>query len=135
MKQWMRVWGGVTYVLVGAVLTAVEIAGNAVAAEGGEVVPPKSGPAKMPLPLKVVGTQILNSNNEPVLLRGVNTASLEWTSDGQGHILQTVKTAIEDWHVNHIRLPLSQDRWFGKAPEQKDEGRAYRALVKEVVDL
>ena len=26
----------------------------------------------MPLPLKVVGTQILNSKNEPVLLRGVN---------------------------------------------------------------
>jgi endoglucanase len=89
----------------------------------------------MPLPLKVVGTQILNSKNEPVLLRGVNCASMEWTSDGQGHILASVKTAIDDWHVNHIRLPLAQDRWFGKAPEQKDEGKAYRALVKEVVDL
>jgi len=89
----------------------------------------------MPLPLKVVGTQILNSRNEPVLLRGVNCASLEWTSDGQGHILQSVQVAIDDWHVNHIRLPLTQDRWFGKAPEQKDEGKAYRALVKEVVDL
>ena len=49
--------------------------------------------------------------------------------------MQSVKVAIDDWHVNHIRLPLSQDRWFGKAPEQKDEGKAYRALVKEVVDL
>jgi endoglucanase len=89
----------------------------------------------MPLPLKVVGTQILNSKNEPVLLRGVNCASMEWTSNGEGHILQSVKVAIDDWHVNHIRLPLAQDRWFGKAPEQKDEGKAYRALVKEVVDL
>ena len=89
----------------------------------------------MPLPLKVVGTQILNSKNEPVLLRGVNCASMEWTSNGEGHILQSVKTAIDEWHVNHIRLPLAQDRWFGKAPEQKDEGKAYRALVKEVVDL
>ncbi|HEV2471771.1 MAG TPA: cellulase family glycosylhydrolase, partial [Chthonomonadales bacterium] len=61
--------------------------------------------------------------------------SMEWTSDGEGHILTTVKTAIEDWHVNIIRLPLSQDRWFGKAPEQKDGGAAYRALVKQVVDL
>ena len=33
------------------------------------------------------------------------------------------RRAIRDWHVNHIRLPLAQDRWFGKAPEQKDEGR------------
>jgi aryl-phospho-beta-D-glucosidase BglC (GH1 family) len=60
---------------------------------------------------------------------------MEWTSNGEGHILQSVKVAIEDWRVNHIRLPLAQDRWFGKAPEQKDDGKAYRAPVKEVVDL
>ena len=92
------------------------------------------GPPAMPLALKVVGTQILNSRNEPVRLLGVNTAALEWSSNGEGHILTTVKTAIRDWHVNHVRLPLAQDRWFGKAPEQKDEGKAYRALVKEIVD-
>jgi hypothetical protein len=83
----------------------------------------------------VVGKQLVNSRNERVRLRGVNTASLEWTSDGEGHILETVRVAIRDWRANVIRLPLSQDRWFGKAPEQKDEGKAYRALVKQVVDL
>jgi len=88
-----------------------------------------------PSPLKVVNTQLMNSQNGPVRLRGVNTACLEWTSDGEGHILDTVKTAIRDWRVNIIRLPLAQDRWFGKAPEQKDGGRAYRALVKQVVDM
>lgn len=86
------------------------------------------------LPLKVAGTRILDSKNQPVRLRGVNAASLEWTSDGQGHILQTVNVAIRDWHVNVIRLPLSQDRWFGKAPEQNDGGKAYRELVRQVVD-
>jgi hypothetical protein len=90
---------------------------------------------KSPLPLKVVGTAIANTEGQPVRLRGVNTASMEWTSNGEGHILKTVETAIRDWHVNHIRLPLAQDRWFGKAPEQKDDGNAYRALVKQVVDL
>jgi len=89
---------------------------------------------KMPLPLKVAGTQILNRDNQPVILRGVNAASLEWTTDGQGHILQSVNTAIQDWHANIIRLPLAQDRWFGKAPGQQDEGVAYRALVKAIVD-
>jgi len=88
-----------------------------------------------PLALKVSGTQVLNSENKPVTLRGVNAASLEWTIDGEGHILETVRVAIEDWHVNIIRLPLSQDRWFGKDPNQNDEGKAYRALVKEIVDL
>jgi hypothetical protein len=86
-----------------------------------------------PLPLKVVGTHLENSRGDRVRLRGVNAASLEWTSTGE-HILQTVDVAIRDWHANHIRLPLAQDRWFGKAPEQKDDGAAYRALVKRVVD-
>ncbi len=87
-----------------------------------------------PLPLKVVKNQVLDSRDQPVRLRGVNTACLEWTSNGEGHILDTVKTAITDWHVNHIRLPLAQDRWFGKAPEQTDGGRSYRGLVDQVVD-
>lgn len=91
--------------------------------------------ANAPLPLHVAGPKILNSKGEPVLLRGVNTASLEWTSDGQGQILTTVNVAIHDWHVNIIRLPLAQDRWFGKAPEQHDEGKAYRELVQRIVDL
>ena len=86
------------------------------------------------LPLKVSGTRILDGKNRPVRLRGVNAASLEWTSDGGGHILQTVNVAIRDWHANIIRLPLSQDRWFGKAPEQHDGGKAYRELVQQVVD-
>ena len=88
-----------------------------------------------PLPLKVVGTKILNSRGEPVLLRGVNAASMEWSSDGQGHILDTVNKAIHDWHVNIIRLPLTQDRWFGKAPEQTDGGQSYRALVRQIVNV
>ena len=46
-----------------------------------------------------------------------------------------MKTAITDWHVNVIRLPLAQDRWFGKAREQKDGGEAYRKLVDTVVEL
>jgi hypothetical protein len=53
-----------------------------------------NAPGKL-LPLKVVGTKILDSNNQPVRLRGVNAASLEWTSDGDGHILQTVNVARE----------------------------------------
>jgi hypothetical protein len=102
---------------------------------GAAVFSTKDAAAAQPLPLRVVGTQVLNSRGEPVRLRGVNTASLEWSSDGERHILETVKVAIKDWHVNHIRLPLAQDRWFGKAREQKDEGTSYRALVKQVVDL
>lgn len=87
-----------------------------------------------PLPLQVVGTNILNNLGQRVLLRGVNVASMEWSSDGQGRVLQTVAVAIRDWHANIIRLPLSQDRWFGYGPEQADGGGAYRALTHQIVD-
>ena len=90
--------------------------------------------ATKPLPLKVIGTQLQNSAGAPVRLRGVNTASMEWTSDGEGHFLETVMIALRVWHANVIRLPLSQDRWFGKAPEQTDKGKYYRILVRQVVD-
>src|SRR5438105_4784067 len=75
------------------------------------------------LPLKVAGTQLVDERNERIRLRGVNTASLEWSSDGERHILDTVQTAIRNWQANVIRLTLAQDRWFGKAPEQKDGGQ------------
>jgi hypothetical protein len=88
-----------------------------------------------PLPLHVAGTNVLNSKGEPVWLRGVNAASMEFSSDGEGHILKTVSVAIQDWHVSVVRLPLSQDRWFGKGPEQRDGGESYRSLVRQIVVL
>jgi len=77
---------------------------------------------------------LVTERGDPVLLRGVNAACLEFTSDGEGHIMETVLRAIRDWHVNVIRVPVSQDRWFGTAPEQHDQGVAYRALVQKVID-
>ncbi|HLJ54383.1 MAG TPA: cellulase family glycosylhydrolase, partial [Chthonomonadaceae bacterium] len=90
-------------------------------------------PAKLP-ELHVSGAHVVNTRNRRVRLRGVNAASMEWSSNGEGHILSSVKTAIQDWKVNIIRLPLAQDRWFGKAQDQTDAGAAYRALVQQVVD-
>jgi hypothetical protein len=94
-----------------------------------------AGLAAAPLPLKVTGNQLLNSNNQVVRLRGVNCASVEWSVDGDGHILKTLEVAVVEWHANLIRLPLSQDRWFGKAPEQRDAGAGYRALVRQLADF
>ncbi|MGE3818225.1 MAG: cellulase family glycosylhydrolase [Isosphaeraceae bacterium] len=115
---------------VGAMVLA---SGAPMVARGQE--PAARAPGSTPLPLRVVGTRVLNSRDEPVRLRGVNVASLEWTSDGEGRVVETVRTAIRDWNVNHVRLPLSQDRWFGKAPERSDGGTAYRALVDEIVEI
>lgn len=90
-------------------------------------------PPKLPA-LRVSGNKVVDDRGAPVRLRGVNCASMEWTSDGEGHILSTIRAAITDWHANIVRLPLSQDRWFGRAPEQHDGGKAYRALVQTIVN-
>ncbi len=89
---------------------------------------------RLPLPLNVVGTRILNSEGKSILLRGVNAAGMEWDVRGEGHILDTVNEAIRNWHVNVIRIPLAQDRWFGVTTEQHDGGKAYQALVKKIVE-
>lgn len=91
--------------------------------------------AAAPLPLRVAGNQLLDSGGQPVLLRGVNCAGMEWSSDGDGLILKTIKVAVTEWKANLIRLPLAQDRWFGKASDQRDAGAGYRALVRQAVDL
>ncbi len=79
--------------------------------------------------------EIIGDDEREIKLYGVNRAGLEWESrDGQ--ILDSVKFACDDWHANIIRLPVSQDRWFGKMPEQNDENNAekYRARVDEIID-
>jgi hypothetical protein len=89
-----------------------------------------------PLPLKVVKTHVVNSRGQRVRLRGVNAPGLSWSNDGERHqVIKTMEVALRDWHANIVRLPLSQDRWFGKAPHQKDGGKSYRAIVHEAVEL
>lgn len=89
-----------------------------------------------PSMLGVSGNQLVDASGRPARLRGVNCAGMEFSSTGQdGRIVETVRVAVTEWHANLIRLPLSQDRWFGKAPDQGDGGKAYRALVQRLVDL
>jgi len=120
--------------MLGTTLRAVTIALISTCVYAGFAAPPTAKGSHQPLQLKVVGTKIVDSNGKAIVLRGVNAASMEWTLNGEGHILDTVNVAIKDWHVNIIRLPLCQDRWFGVTPEQKDKGAAYQALVRQIVD-
>jgi endoglucanase len=77
--------------------------------------------------------KVLDATGKPVWLYGVNIASLEWRTEGD-HVQQSVNRAIQDWKVTLIRLPLAQDRWFGKMKDQTDGGAAYRAIVDGLVD-
>ena len=84
--------------------------------------------------LKVAGNQILGPGGKPVLLQGLCVDSLQW-SYGE-NILWSIRTAIDDWKANVIRLPVSPEFWFGHAPYQKPgDEEAYRKTVDQVIQL
>lgn len=83
--------------------------------------------------LHTKGTDLFDADGKPIWLYGVNIASLEWSNSGE-HIQESVNRAITDWRVNLIRLPLAQDRWFGKMKDQTNSGAPYRAIVDRIVD-
>jgi len=82
--------------------------------------------------LRVVGNRLVDGKGQVVRLTGVNVPSLEWSNEGE-HVLRSIHVACEEWHANAIRLPLSQDRWFGHARGQKDGGAAYRKIVDAAI--
>jgi len=85
-----------------------------------------------PPALHVEGSRLKTNDGNTVRLQGVNVASLEWSNTGE-QVLESVRVAIYGWNSNTIRLPLSQDRWFGEMERQNDGGRLYRLIVDEVV--
>lgn len=94
--------------------------------------PSKLVPPGAPPPLCTEGNRIVGPDGQPVRLRGVNIASLEWRDEGE-NVLRSLEVAINDWGCNVIRVPLSQDRWFGRAPTQTDGGAGYQAIVDAMV--
>ncbi len=90
--------------------------------------------AKWPPELHVVGNQIVNTDDKPVWLQGVNIVSLEWSAGGE-RVMKSALVAVEDWKANAIRLPVKEEYWFGKTAGQKDGGAAYRQLVENVITL
>lgn len=99
------------------------------------------------LMLTSVGSVVREDPSAPIVVRGldvtvsgksfrihgINVPSMEWMSSGE-NVVRTIHTAIDDWHANFIRLPLNQDRWFGKASDSTGDGTSYRQLVDEAVD-
>ncbi|MCK4376136.1 MAG: cellulase family glycosylhydrolase [Candidatus Brocadiae bacterium] len=89
-------------------------------------------PEGAPPQLRAEGNRLVGPDGTAVRLRGVNIASLEWQDEGE-NVLESMAVAIDDWGSNVIRVPLSQDRWFGRSPTQSDGGARYREIVDAMV--
>ena len=91
--------------------------------------------------LMVVGNQFVSTSTGcTIVLRGVNVDSLEYNSSGNdvgvcNDIVAATSAAITQWHANLIRIPLSQDFWFGvgNSKTATPNQAAYRALVDTLV--
>jgi hypothetical protein len=57
---------------------------------------------------------------------------MEWNGRGE-NVTRSVPIAFDRWRANIVRLPLCQDRWFGKTADSPDGGAPYRAIVDQVV--
>jgi endoglucanase len=90
-------------------------------------------PTTLPSELHVEGNKIKNARGEEVWLQGLALPSLEWTIDGENTI-QAIEVAIEDWNANCIRLPMHEDKWFGKHKDQTDGGAGYRQLIDSAIN-
>ena len=100
--------------------------------------PPIVASAKMPpleqtpSPLRVNGNRLVDENGKEVWLQGVCIDSLQWSAGGE-QILKSLQVAIDQWHANVIRLPVTDEFWAGRNKWQKDKGLKYRELVDSVI--
>lgn len=83
-------------------------------------------------PLHISGTKIVGADGKEIRFHGINVCSLEWSVAGE-HVETSIPTALDKWGANLVRVPLSQDRWFGKSPDSKDNGARYQRIVDGVV--
>ncbi|MFZ4508998.1 MAG: glycoside hydrolase family 5 protein [Fimbriimonas sp.] len=90
--------------------------------------------AAQPSSLRVVGNKIRDQKGNVVRLQGVNVPSLDWSPTGE-NVMQSIDVAIDDWKANIIRIPLTQDLWYGyyRGNRAADGGDSYRKLVDAIV--
>ncbi|MDR3688161.1 MAG: cellulase family glycosylhydrolase [Fimbriimonas sp.] len=82
--------------------------------------------------LHVSGTRVVTPAGSTMRFHGIDICSLEWDAKGD-HIEQSLPVAFDKWGANLIRVPLSEDRWFGKGPDSKGDGTNYRKIVDRLV--
>jgi hypothetical protein len=86
--------------------------------------------------LRVSSNQVVTADDgKPIWLQGLSCDSMQW---GPGEsILWSIRTALNDWHANIIRLAVKDTYWFGQPEGGVGAGSAdkYRETVDQAVRL
>ena len=93
------------------------------------------------LQLHVSGNELVNAAGQRVILRGVDRSGGEYSCVGgkgiwDGPMGQTAVTAMKDWRVDAVRVPLNEACWIGQSyVSAANSGRNYRKAVAAYVRL
>jgi endoglucanase len=116
-------------IFVVCVLTAAGLAANAALSSG-------AAPR-----LHVSGNKLVNANGSPVVLHGVDRSGTEYQCvQGRGIFAgpadQASVTAMKNWGVNAVRIPLNEACWNGEHyVDPAFAGLKYRAAIEAYVSL
>lgn len=91
-------------------------------------------PAKWPKMLKVVGNRLHDPDGKEVWLQGVNAGGLE-TLPQDDQPVKSLVVAIDVWKSNCVRVPMSEEFWWGKSAYQNDGGEGYRKKLDKMITL
>jgi hypothetical protein len=96
-----------------------------------------SGPS---LAVRVSGNHLVDENNQPLQLRGVNRSGTQYACVQSNEIFDgptdsTALDAIKSWHANAIRVSLNEDCWLGiNGVPAASSGTTYRYEISAYVD-
>lgn len=97
-------------------------------------------PPGLPL-LRVSGADLLNASNDQVILHGVDTSGTGYDCvEGHGIFVgptgQSSATAMKNWGVNAVRLPLNEACWNGESyVDSRYSGKNYQRAIEGYVRL
>jgi endoglucanase len=126
--------GTTTFTLSATGYTAVTVTATETTSGGGG----GSGPAPQ---LHVSGNKLLNASGQQVILRGVDRSGTEYAcvqGNGifDGEVDQAAVTAMKNWGINAVRVPLNEACWNGESyVAAADAGANYQNAIKSYVSL
>lgn len=133
----------VALIAIGLCVAAALTATTVVLSLGGPAAPARARQIPdAPAPrLHVSGNRLVDASGAPIVLHGVDRSSGEFGCVQNlgiwvGPVNQASVTAMRQWHINAVRLPLNEACWNGQSYVNiRYRGARYRSAVKAYVNL